>query len=161
MLSVSAADCLRAGEPESLTVKVTEPLVTGAAGVPEITPVATASDKPAGSDPLLTDQAYGAVPPEAASVALYAVPTVPLGTDDVEITSGAGAMLTVRLLVVTCCGLPESVTLNVNARLDVTSTGVPLSVAVEPFKERPRGSTPPLTDQDRGICPPRAFSVAE
>ena len=86
MLIVSAAECVRAGEPESLTVMVTERLVTGAAGVPEITPVAAASDKPGGSDPVLADQVYGAVPPDASRVALYAAPTVPLGSDAVSYT---------------------------------------------------------------------------
>ena len=161
MLIVSAAECVRAGEPESLTVMETERLVTGAAGVPEITPVAAASDKPGGSDPVLADQVYGAVPPDASRVALYAAPTVPLGSDELDITSGAGATLRVRLAVLACGGLPESVTLNVNARLEVTSAGVPLSTPVEPFKERPWGSTPPFTDHDRGLRPPRALIVAE
>jgi hypothetical protein len=55
-LRVSVVECVRTGELASLTVTVTEPLVAGPEGVPEITPVADASDKPAGSDPLLTDQ---------------------------------------------------------------------------------------------------------
>jgi len=89
MLSMSAADCFRAGEPASLTVKVTERLLTGAAGVPEIAPVAAASDKPAGSAPPLTDHSYGAVPPEAANFALYALPTRPAGSEVVVMLSDA------------------------------------------------------------------------
>jgi hypothetical protein len=87
MLTVSAAECVRAGEPESLTVKVMERLLTGAAGVPEIAPVEAASDKPAGSDPPLTDHLYGDSPPEATSVALYAVPTRPAGSEVVVMLS--------------------------------------------------------------------------
>ena len=46
---VSAADFVRAGVLESVTVTVTGLAVTAAVGVPEITPVAAATDNPAGS----------------------------------------------------------------------------------------------------------------
>jgi len=46
---------------------------------------------PAGSVPDVTDQLYGDVPPLAANVWLYAVPTVPEGSGlAVSITSGGG-----------------------------------------------------------------------
>jgi hypothetical protein len=49
--------------------------------------------RPAGSPVAL--KVYGAVPPVAAKLALYAVPAVPLGALAVETTSGAGAMVMV------------------------------------------------------------------
>ena len=45
-------------------------------------------ERPLGKPP--ADQLYGETPPVAASVAEYAVPTVPAGRVNVEITSGAG-----------------------------------------------------------------------
>ena len=49
---------------------------------------------PAGREPVDTDQLYGVVPPVAANVWLYDVPTVPEGSGlDVLIASGT-AMLT-------------------------------------------------------------------
>ena len=51
----------------TLTVKL---LVPVAVGVPEITPVLAANDRPAGNEPELIDQVSGAVPPLLARVAL-------------------------------------------------------------------------------------------
>ena len=69
MAMASVEDCVSAGVEESLTSKVIVALVA-ALGIPEITPVALASDNPVGRVPLVIDQLYGAVPPLAASVAL-------------------------------------------------------------------------------------------
>jgi hypothetical protein len=74
------------GVPESVTVKVIEELLTAVVGVPETTPVEVASESPAGKTPL--DQVYGAVPPLADNVWLYATPTCPLGSEDVFTLSG-------------------------------------------------------------------------
>ena len=68
MLSACVAVCEFASV--TLTVKL---LVPVAVGVPEMTPVLGASDKPAGSVPAEIDQVYGAVAPLAASVAVYAL----------------------------------------------------------------------------------------
>src|ERR1700733_2210391 len=72
-----------AGLPESVacTVNVEVPAVVG---VPEMVP-SLASDSPAGSDPEVTDQLYGLVPPEADRSWLYALPTVASGRLDVVI----------------------------------------------------------------------------
>src|SRR5262245_33627715 len=69
------------------TVKLTVPV---AVGVPEITPVPALSVRPAGRLPLASAQVYGGTPPVAASVALYGVPCVPPGSDDVVIDGGPG-----------------------------------------------------------------------
>jgi hypothetical protein len=78
--------------PVTRTVKLE---VAAAVGVPLRTPVADRL-RPAGSVPAETDQLYGVVPPVAASDWLYAVPTVPPGSE-VVVTVGATAALTVRL----------------------------------------------------------------
>src|SRR4029077_1777283 len=59
-----------------------------ATGVPLILP-ALLIVRPLGSP--LADHVYGETPPVAANVAEYAVPTVPAGSEVVEIASGAGA----------------------------------------------------------------------
>jgi hypothetical protein len=73
------------------TVKVAVPATVG---VPLIVPPA---DKlsPLGNDPVATDHEYPPVPPVAASVWLYAVPTVPLGSEAVEIVSCGAATVIV------------------------------------------------------------------
>jgi hypothetical protein len=47
-------------------------------GVPEIVPLAL-KERPDGSEPEITNQRYGALPPDAESVAEYVFPTVPFG----------------------------------------------------------------------------------
>ena len=58
-------------------------IVTGkaplAVGVPASSPVAD-SATPAGSAPALTENVYGAVPPDAVTAWLYTLPTVPAGS---------------------------------------------------------------------------------
>jgi hypothetical protein len=62
-------------ESVAVIVKVDEPAVLG---VPENTP-ADDRVKPAGSDPVVTENEYGAVPPVAVKVALYGRPTSACG----------------------------------------------------------------------------------
>lgn len=73
------------------TVKVA---AAAAVGVPLIVP-ATESTRPAGREPAVKDQLYGAVPPLAAKVCAYAVPAVPFGSVVVAIVTleGAGAVV--------------------------------------------------------------------
>jgi len=59
--------------------------VPAAVGAPEITPEEAARVTPTGSEPEMTLQVYGVVPPLACSVAEYAVPTLPPASADVEI----------------------------------------------------------------------------
>jgi hypothetical protein len=70
--------CVAVLESVPVTVKVQ---VQAAVGVPVIAPVLE-SASPAGSAPLATvvEKVYGAAPPEAVSVWLYAAPTVPLAS---------------------------------------------------------------------------------
>src|SRR5207253_8749915 len=86
---VAAITRVREAEAElpalSVTLTVNEE-VPATVGVPLITPVAAANESPSGSEPELTLQLYGVVPPMACRVAEYAVCVWPSG----------------KLVVVTC-----------------------------------------------------------
>ncbi len=134
------------GVVESVTfaVNVNEP---DAVGVPEIVPP-DESVKPPGSAPVLTLQVYGVVPPLAASVVEYAVPTCPEGTEPVEIVTGVTAAAIVRVndLVAVCAvGVVESVTFAVNVN-EPDAVGVPEIVPPDE-SVKPPGSAPELTLQ--------------
>ena len=76
----------RLAEPDTLDESVTiikALLVPGALGVPLITPVLAAMDKPAGNP--FADQEYEPDPPVAETCVLYAVPAWPAGNDVVVI----------------------------------------------------------------------------
>ena len=110
---------------------------------------------PAGRLPLLTDHAYGPVPPLTISVSEYAVFTSPNGGAG-KLRAGAAMMISVVAWVALC---PlASVTLIV--KLDVpTAVGVPDRVPVDEPRVIPAGSVPLLTDQVYGAVPPLAVSV--
>jgi hypothetical protein len=78
--------CAGFSESVTLTVKLKVPEDVG---VPEITPVEALMESPGGREPALIDQVYGFFPPVAVSVAEYAVPTLPEGSD-VVVTLGGG-----------------------------------------------------------------------
>lgn len=80
-------DSVMLWEAASVTFAV-KPNVPAAVGVPDNTP-APDSVSPPGSVPALTDHVYEPVPPVAASVAEYAVPTCPLGKVALVIESEA------------------------------------------------------------------------
>jgi hypothetical protein len=85
----SVADLFCIGRLESVTLKVRDVVLAGTLGVPLIAPVID-NASPAGKVPLVNDHLYGADPPVAARVAEYAIPTVPPGSDFVEILRLAG-----------------------------------------------------------------------
>ena len=63
-------------------------------GVPVIAPVVL-RESPAGSEPELSVNWYGVVPFEAETVAVYATPTVPEGSEAVRMETGVpGAIVT-------------------------------------------------------------------
>lgn len=95
MVMLKLPEAALGGEPESLTliVKLKFPAVVG---IPEIVPVVDRV-RPTGKVPELMLQLYGMVPPVAANVVEYAVPTCPDGTDVVVICSDAAPAITVRL----------------------------------------------------------------
>jgi hypothetical protein len=85
------------------TVKVEEP---AAVGVPLKTPPADRSS-PAGRVPADTDQLFVPVPPVAVSVWLYAVPTVPAGSEAGEIVIPAAAFTVIVTVAVVLLRLPS------------------------------------------------------
>lgn len=63
-----------------------------AVGVPLITPAGD-NVRPAGGVPDVTDHVYGCVPPMAAKLCEYAVPTVPFGRGDVVVIETGGIIV--------------------------------------------------------------------
>lgn len=112
VVSVSPVVAVSAGLLASVTLKVSGVPDTATVGVPVIAPVDAFSESPAGKLPLVSDQAYGVVPPVAVRVAEYGVPTCPFGSEGVVILRGADVMLKERVVALVCAGVPESVTLN-------------------------------------------------
>jgi hypothetical protein len=99
----------------------------------------------------------------AVNVAEYAVPTWPLGREEVEIVSvcPAGAIVKLKVWLAVCCGELESVTRKVN-EIVPTCDGVPLSCPVAPFTVSQDGNDEPgATDQVYGAVPPVADNVTD
>ena len=156
MLKFVVALC--AGELASVTFTVND-AVPAVVGVPLICP-ALLSVNPAGNEPDEIDQLYGVVPPLAASVAVYAVPTVPPLSDVVVTCTGVTAAATtmLKLFVVLCAGELESVTFKVNDAVPAV-VGVPL-ICPALLSVSPAGNAPEEIDQLYGVVPPLAASVA-
>ena len=131
------------GDDVSVTFTVNDE-VPDVVGVPEIFPVVPVKVKPAGRDPDRIDHVYGVVPPVAAKVPEYATPTVPFGSDVVEIDSGA-ITLKVKDLSEVWFGEEESVTLMPADELP-TVVGVPEMVPVAAFSVSPAGKAPDAID---------------
>jgi hypothetical protein len=113
-----------------------------------------------GKEPETSDHAYGVVPPVAANVWAYAVPTVPEGSGDVVVmTSGltAGSILRLNVVCVVCAVALLSVTRIVKPN-EPAAVGVPVS---EPPAERlsPVGKEPETSDHAYGVVPPVAANV--
>ena len=145
MVSVSVTDFVCTGPLESVTVNVTPPDAV-AVGVPVIAPVDAFSVNPAGRLPPVTVHVYGEVPPLTASEALYAVPTVPAGSDVVVMLSADATIVSVTVTDFACAGALESVTVNVT-RIDADDVGVPVIAPVDAFSANPAGRLPPVTVQ--------------
>ena len=79
-----------AEESATCTVKLNEPLWPV---VPETSPLAALRWNPAGRVPDSVVHVYGCIPPDAASVCEYAVPSVVLPRLAAAITSGSGGMM--------------------------------------------------------------------
>jgi len=110
MVMLNAFVLVSGGLPESVTftVKLEVPAVVG---VPVIAPVLALRLNPAGKAPLVILHVNGETPPLSCSAALYAVPTVPLASDD-KVTDGAGVavMLSDAVLLVSLAEVAVSVT---------------------------------------------------
>jgi hypothetical protein len=108
---------------------------------------------------------YLGVPPLPTSVALYAAPVVPPGSELVTILSGAGAGVLAAATTIesdcepACVEDPESVTLAVNAYVPV-DPGVPAIWHVEAISTKPGGKVPEAREHAYGGVPPLAVTVA-
>ena len=127
---------------ESCTPNTRDVALAEDVGVPVIVPVLPFSERPVGSVPLVIVHVYGEVPPVAASVALYAIPTCPFGKLLVVIVRPEALMVRLRFTLWLCAGLLESVTVNFKAVAFADAVGVPVIVPALPFSERPAGSVP-------------------
>ena len=86
------------------------------------------------------------IPPAAASVWLYAVPTTPAARlEVVTVTCGLTVML--RFLVAACgAGVSESVAVTVKFEVPA-AVGIPEIAPVALFRDSPAGKLPVVTDQ--------------
>ena len=126
-----------------------------------MTPVVALSVRPVGSAPDVTLNVYGAVPPVACSMVLYAVPTVPAGGLPLTAIAVPPAVIVICRDAVTVSGTSlESVAWITND--DVPETvGVPEITPVEALKVRPAGSVPLASDSFTAPVPPDVVNVAE
>ena len=88
------------------------------------------------------------------------MPTCPLGSEAVVMASVGETTVSVRFTVFDCCGVLESFTWKVNARLLTAAVGVPVIAPVEAFRLAQVGKAPLATDHVYGTVPPVAASVA-
>ena len=132
--------------------------VAAVVGVPPRTPVEEFRVRPAGSDPPDTVQVLVPVPPVAANVWLYAVPTVPAGNGLAVVIERATAAALIVKENTFVDETPLAVTWTV--KLEVAAVvGVPPRTPVEEFRVRPAGSDPPDTVQVLVPVPPVAANV--
>jgi hypothetical protein len=131
--------------------------VAAVVGVPLITP-AVDGVRPAGSAPDVMDHIYGGVPPVAAKLWEYAVPTVPFGRGDaVVIASGGGSTVSANDFVVICDALSRTRTVKFAVPAVV---GVPV-ITPAADNVRPAGGVPDVTDHKYGGAPPLAAKLWE
>ena len=87
------------------------------------------------------------MPPVAASVCEYTVPTVPLGRGEaVVMLSGGAVELMVSVMPFDMVAAAASFSTIVKVKLPAL-VGVPLINPVDEFRLRPAGSDPPLTEK--------------
>src|SRR5260370_7526622 len=134
---VRFAVAVRAGEVESVTLKVRGVATTAAVGVPLMRPVVAFSDKPFGSVPAVNVHVKAPDPPVAVSVWEYATPTCPLGRGVVGMIGVAGIIVRVRFALAVSPGELQAVPLNVSGALLTATPTLPLPSPVLPFHPHP------------------------
>ena len=129
--------------------------VPAAVGTPLITP---AADSVSQVGAPVTDHVYGGVPPVAAKLCEYEVPTAPFGRGDaVVIESGGGSTARTKDFVVICDALSRTWTV----KFAVPSVvGVP-EITPAADNVRPAGGVPDVTDHKYGGAPPLAAKLWE
>ncbi len=138
----------------AVIVDVNMPAVVG---VPEMVPLMV-SDIPGASSPAVMLKVYGACPPLAVMILLYATPSVPFGRGGGERVMGgqAGSLIT---LVYACNPVQPLASVAVTVKVNVPATlGVPdMSPLLE--SDIPGASSPAVTMKIYGACPPLAVMV--
>jgi hypothetical protein len=130
--------------------------VPAAVGTPLITPPDNV--RPAGGVPVVTDHAYGGVPPVASKLCEYEVPTAPFGRGDaVVIESGGGSTVRTNDFVVICDALSRTWTVKFAVPAVV---GVPV-ITPAADNVRSAGGVPDVTDHKYGGAPPAAAKLWE
>ena len=114
----------------------------GSFGEPEIVPLFGSKVRPWGSWPETMLQAYGGFPPAPVKVAEYAVPTLPLGSEEDVIEGGA---VTVKLKPRVAVEEP-SVTATVNVELAAVLAAPEITPLL--LSDNPCGSSPDAIDQE-------------
>ena len=125
--------------------------------VPVIAPVDVLSDRPVGKLPAVTVYVYGAVPPDAVTVWLYARPCVVAGRLAGAIDNAAADDTVTeyaRNPVAPTVSVAVIVKLNVAAVV-----GVPVSAPVAELSVRPVGKLPEVTAKVAAPVPPVALIV--
>jgi hypothetical protein len=128
--------------------------VPAAVGFPVMAPVDALIPNPPGRPDAV--QVIGSVPPLAATVALYAVPTVPPGSDAVVMLTGATMVIDRFAVAVKCVGLVESVAV-IDAVVVPAVVGFPVIAPVDALIPNPAGR--PVAVQVIGGVPPVAATV--
>ena len=65
-----------------------------------------------------------------------------------------------RVIDLVCAGLSASVTVKVSGVALADAEGVPVIMPLVAFSDNPAGSVPEVSDQEYGVVPPVAESVA-
>jgi hypothetical protein len=125
----------RVGLVESVTVILTV-LAPNAVGVPLIAPVEAFRDRPRGNP--VADHVYGALPPVAATMALYGVLTTPFASDEVATLSALEIVRDRFATAVRRVGWVESLTV-IETVLVIAAVGTPLIVPVAALSVKPLG----------------------
>src|SRR5205085_2648716 len=125
--------------------------------VPVTAPLPVLRASPAGNGPPDTDHVSGGVPPVAAAVCEYGVPSVPPG-------NAAVVMLRPPAMVMDNAFDADAPTLSLTASVKLAVpavVGVPVIAPVPALRFSPAGSAPTVTDQLSGAVPPLAVAVCE
>jgi hypothetical protein len=86
--------------------------------------------------------------------------TIPARIGDTVKVIVDGEILSATFTLFVWTGTLESVTENVSGVALADAVGVPVIAPELAFNDRPAGSVPAVTDQEYGVAPPVAMSVA-
>lgn len=134
-------------------------LASGVVGVPDMTPVLAFRASPAGNAPVDTLQLIGGVPPVVCKVALYALPTVPLGSEVVVIPRGTALTVMLNVSWAVTGGMLESVANAVKFEVPA-AVGMPEITPKFVSSVSPAGNDPLAKLHETGAIPPALWREA-